>query len=82
MTTIALILLPFSLLGLFVFVQTFRRPHEPADDSNLFNAWRLLWYALSPKWRGKLAVLVDWLRKDEGELLPLPSPPGGKGEPK
>lgn len=68
-------LFPF-LLGVFVIVQLLRRPHEPGDDSNLFNGWRLLWYTLSPKWRGKLARLVDWLQHDEGDLLPLPDPPG------
>jgi hypothetical protein len=68
-----------ALIGLFVVVRLLQAGRHPADDTNIFNAMRLLWYALSPKWRGKLARLVDWLRRDEGELLPLPDPPSTMG---
>lgn len=59
----SLMLLPFSLLGLFVFWHIARPQKAPADTSNRINKIRLLWFCLTRE--DYLARWIPWLRRDE-----------------
>ena len=67
---IASLLAPFALIGAFVVWHIVRPQRSPADTSNRLNKLRLLWYALTRE--DELARVVDWLRRDESDIAPLP----------
>ncbi len=65
--TLALFMLPFSILGLVVLAQIVRTPPPPVDESNVINRIRLVWFALT---RQNLFVgLFPWLKNDELDNL-------------
>lgn len=67
LNTIALCLMPFSLLGLLICVHIFRPQKSPADTSNRINKIRLIWFALT---REELFVVIfPWLKNDELENM-------------
>lgn len=62
---IALILfmLPFALIGLFLFIQIAKGKKLPMDESNRINHIRLVWFSLT---RPELFVhTFAWLKRDE-----------------
>ena len=60
---LALVLLPFSALGLLLAWHIARPQHRPADASNRLNKARLIWFAMS---REDLFVgTFPWLAHDE-----------------
>lgn len=76
MNTIALILLPFSIVGLFTFYHLLRKQHEPADKSNRINAIRLWWFALTREEKftdlykvGTGEPAFPWLKNDEWDNI-------------
>lgn len=63
MMTLALILSPFSLLGLLICWHIARPQRSPADTSNRINKVRLIWFALT---REELFLpIFPWLANDE-----------------
>ncbi len=65
--TIALIILPFSLIGLFVVFHLLRPNQPPADKSNRINKIRLFWFVLT---REDLFINVfPWLKNDEWDNI-------------
>ena len=62
---LSVFMLPFSVFGLVVLSQVLRKPPTPVDASNVFNRFRLLWFAIT---RQNLFVdLFPWLKNDELE---------------
>lgn len=60
---LALVLLPFSILGLLLAWHIARPQHAPADTSNRLNKARLIWFAMT---REDLFVgTFPWLAHDE-----------------
>lgn len=58
-----LFMLPFALIGLFLFIQVVRPSKSPTDASNVINRMRLVWFACT---RQELFVDVfEWLKHDE-----------------
>lgn len=56
-------MLPFALLGLFLFVQIAKSKKSPMDASNRINHIRLVWFVLT---RPELFVgTFEWLKNDE-----------------
>lgn len=54
---------PTWLFGAAILIQILKKPPFPVDKSNLFNRFRLLWFAIS---RQNLFVdLFPWLKNDE-----------------
>lgn len=65
LVVLALILLPFSALGLLIVWHIARPQRAQADTSNRINKVRLLWFALT---REDLFVpLFPWLGRDEAD---------------
>jgi hypothetical protein len=62
-----------GLLGLYVIWHIVRPQKAPADTTNRINKIRLLHYVMTRE--DVMARIIDWLRKDEGEIAPLPSLP-------
>lgn len=60
-----------ALIGLLVIWHVVRAQRSPADTSNRLNKLRLIWYALTRE--NELARVVDWLRRDESDIAPLPA---------
>lgn len=72
---IAALLAPFALIGAFVVWHIVRPQRSPADTSNRLNKLRLIWYALTRE--DELSRVVDWLRRDESDIAPLPGEHNG-----
>lgn len=57
------LMFPFFAFGLFLIIQISRPSKSPTDRSNIFNRWRLVWFAST---RQELFVeLFPWLARDE-----------------
>ncbi len=63
LNTLALFMLPFSLVGLVVISQILRKPPPPVDASNIINRIRLIWFAMTRQ--NKFVDLFPWLKNDE-----------------
>jgi hypothetical protein len=63
LNTICLILLPFSLLGLFMVFHILRAQKNPADKSNKINKIRLVWFVLTREYL--FTDTFPWLKNDE-----------------
>ena len=69
LATIAIsFMLPFAILGAFVFVKTILLPMKsPADESNRIAHLRLVWWAINAP--EKFVSTFPWLASDEAENL-------------
>lgn len=64
---IIMLMSPFFVFGLFIFIQLLRPSKPPADESNRINRIRLLWFALT---RQELFVgPFPWMKNDELDNL-------------